>query len=285
MITSVVASLAVFGASAAASSLSVGKAHVVNKCTYDVYLCNVPASGGGYEQEDKTLSAGGTWDQEWTSLSNSNGWSIKLSKSEALENILQYEYTFHNDGIIWYDLSCVNGNPWDKNWEITSSTSSCNPKQQAYRYATDDAYGMQSCSQDASITVTLCSGEAADNSTSGSDGSDSDDSGSSSAAYPDGYTSVATSYSTPASTPSSIVVPTPTAYINWNNDDASSSLAAQTTPTTFATSTTAVVTEGPDGVTVTQVETAVVTNIVTAYAGRIKPRHEHHAHGHHAHAA
>lgn len=280
MLTSVVASLAVFGASAAASS--VGKAHVINMCSYDVYLCNVPSSGGGYEQEDKTLSSGATWEQEWTELSNTNGWSIKLSKSEALENILQYEYTFHNDGTIWYDLSCVNGNPWDANWEITSSTSNCNPKQQAYRYATDDAYGMQSCPQDASITVTLCSGEAADNSTSGSDGSDSDASSSSDAAYPDGYTTATTSYSTPESTPSIVA---PTAYYNWNNADMSASEAAQTTPTTFATSTTAVVTQDPEGVTVTEVETAIVTNIVTAYAGRIKPRHEHHAHGHHAHAA
>lgn len=285
MISSVVASLAVFGASAAASSLSVGSAHVINKCTYDVYLCNVPASGGGQQQEDKTLSAGATWDQEWTSLTNANGWSIKLSKSEALENILQYEYTFHNDGTIWYDLSCVNGNPWDGNWEITSSTDNCNPKQQAYRYATDDAYGMQSCPQDASITVTLCSGEAADNSTSSGSDSGSDDSGSSSAESPAAYTTAAspTPYSAPESTPSAAL---PSVYINWNNDDASSSEAvAQTTPTTFATSTTAVVTKGPDGVTVTEVETAIVTNIVTAYAGRIKPRHEHHAHGHHAHAA
>lgn len=278
MITSVVASLAVFGASAAASSLSVGKAHVINQCSYDVYLCNVPSSGGGYEQEDKTLSSGATWVQEWTELTNSNGWSIKLSKSEALENILQYEYTFHNDGTIWYDLSCVNGNPWDANWEITSSTSNCNPKQQAYRYATDDAYGMQSCPQDASITVTLCSGEAADNSTSGSDGSDSESSSSSSSAA----APAATSYSTPASTPSIVA---PTAYYNWNNADAVASEAAYTTPTTFATSTTAVVTKAPEGVIVTEVETAIVTNIVTAYAGRIKPRHEHHAHGHHAHAA
>lgn len=275
MLSSVVASLALVGAT---SALSVGSAHVINKCSYDVYLCNVPSSGGGYQESDKTLSSGGTWDQEWTELSNSNGWSIKLSKTDALENILQYEYTFHNDGTIWYDLSCVNGNPWDGNWEITSSTSNCNPKQQAYRYATDDAYGMQACPQDASITVTLCSGEAADNSTSsGSDsGSDSGSASSSdSGSYPDGYTSVSSSYSTPASTPSIVA---PTAYYNWNNADMSASEAAAT-PTTFATSTTAVVTSAPDGVIVTEVETAVVTDIVTAY-GRVKPRHQHHPHGH-----
>ncbi|KAH0021838.1 hypothetical protein KCU78_g5982, partial [Aureobasidium melanogenum] len=83
----------------------------------------------------------------------------KLSNSSSLSNILQYEYTFQNDGTIWYDLSEVNGNPWDGDWEITSNTASCTPKQQAYRYATDDAYGMQACPFDATITVTLCSGD------------------------------------------------------------------------------------------------------------------------------
>jgi len=144
---------------AAAAADSVGKAVVVNKCNYDVTLVNVPSANGGYSEIDKTLSPYDTYTQSWTSLSNGNGWSIKLSNSTSLDNILQYEYTFQNDGTIWYDLSEVNGNPWDGNWEITADSASCTPKQQAYRYATDDAYGMQACPAEAVITVTLCSGD------------------------------------------------------------------------------------------------------------------------------
>ncbi|KAH0365701.1 hypothetical protein KCU65_g5950, partial [Aureobasidium melanogenum] len=144
---------------AAAAAQSVGSAVVVNKCSYDVTLANVPSADGGYSEIDKTLSPSDSYTQQWTELSNGNGWSIKLSNSSSLNNILQYEYTFQNDGTIWYDLSEVNGNPWDGDWEITSNTASCTPKQQAYRYATDDAYGMQACPSDATITVTLCSGD------------------------------------------------------------------------------------------------------------------------------
>lgn len=156
---------AIFASAAlvAGAVAQIGNAIVVNSCDYDVYLFNTPSANGGYSEIDKVLSPNGQYEQEWTELTNGNGWSIKLSNSTSLANILQYEYTFHDDGTIWYDLSEVNGNPWDGNWEITSSdTSICSPKQQAYRYATDDAYGMQACPQAASITVTLCSGDSSD---------------------------------------------------------------------------------------------------------------------------
>jgi len=159
MKNTIIASLALV---AGAAANSVGKAIVINKCNYDVYLFNTPAAGGGYSEVDKVLSTNDKYHQEYTQLSNGNGWSLKLSNSTNLDEILQYEYTFHNDGTIWYDLSEVNGNPWDGNWEITADSSLCVPRQAAYRYATDDAYGMQSCPQDSTITVTLCSGESQD---------------------------------------------------------------------------------------------------------------------------
>lgn len=146
---------------AASAAAQIGSAVVVNSCSYDVYLFNTPAAGGGYSEIDKVLSTGESYTQEWTELTNTDGWSIKLSPSTNLVNIMQYEYTFHDDGTIWFDLSDVNGNPWDGNWEITSSdTSICSPKDVAYRYSTDDAYGMQSCPQAATLTVTLCSGDS-----------------------------------------------------------------------------------------------------------------------------
>lgn len=202
MVNSIIASMALFGASVSA----VGSAIVVNKCSYDVYTCVTPAQGGGQQQQDVTLAPGGTWNQEWTSLTNGAGWSIKFSHDEGSfgENILQYEYTYQNAATIWYDLSCVNGNPWDGNWMITSSTADCNPKQQAYRYATDDAYGMQSCNADASITVTLCSGEDNPN--------NSSESGDSEAAA---AVSSAPAYSAPAAFPTTLstVVSAPPAVV------------------------------------------------------------------------
>lgn len=250
MVNTVVASLALFGASVSA----LGSAHVVNKCSYDVYSCIVPASGGGQQQKDLTLAPGESWDQEWTSLTNGAGWSIKFSHDEGSfgSNILQYEYTYQNDGTIWYDLSCVDGNPWDGNWEITSSTDDCNPKQQAYRFATDDAYGMQSCNADASITVTLCSGE------------DNDVSNSTAPAA----SSAAPAYSAPAAVSSAPAYQAPTTLVKVVSSAAPTvdPYAVTITKTVVAYQTADVV-MGDDGV-----------PHVAGYK-----RHQHHPHGHQGH--
>lgn len=272
---SIIASVAIMATSALAQS--VGSAVVVNACSYDVYLCNVPAADGGYTEIDQTLSPNDTYSQQFTELTNSDGWSLKLSKTTELDTIMQYEYTFHNDGIIWYDLSDVNGNPWDGDWEITASSASgtCTPKQQAYRYATDDAYGMQACPQDSVITVTLCSGE------------DTDDSAA--ASVSSSVAAVSSSVATETST-SVFTTPTssaPAAYTSATSTESSYSDAATASLTTFATSTYAstssVVTTAPDGVTVTDVATAVVTDVVTQtywHGHQWSARHEHRRHGH-----
>jgi hypothetical protein len=157
MISNIIAATALLASAPLANAL--GNAIVKNACKYEVKMCNVPASGGGYQQIDKMLQPNETYTQQYTELSNGNGWAIKLSDDENLDHILQYEYTVHNDGMLWYDLSQVDGNPWYGNWQITTNSKNCKPKQQAYRYANDDAYGMQSCPDDADIIVTLCSGE------------------------------------------------------------------------------------------------------------------------------
>lgn len=254
MVNAAISSIALFTASAYA----LGRAHVVNKCSYDVYMCETPASGGGYQTVDKTLQPGDEWDQQYTSLSNGAGWSIKLSKNEGAfgSNILQYEYTYQNDNMIWYDLSCVDGNPWDGNWEITSNTDSCSPRQAAYRFATDDAYGMQSCASDASITVTLCSGEAGEDSDASSYSPSSEEA---SAVAPATYA--------PASTASAAWSP----VYNFDGDSPSA--------TTFATQTTVAPTyAGGEAVTITEIVTEMAT--ATAYA----KRHQHHPRGAHQHA-
>lgn len=291
-----VASVALLATSA--SAMSVGSAVVVNKCNYEVYLCNVPAADGGYSEIDKTLQPNDTYSQHWTQLSNGNGWSLKLSKDNSLGNIMQYEYTFHNDGTIWYDLSDVNGNPWDGNWEVTAANAAntCEPKQQAYRYATDDAYGMQACTQDSEITVTLCSGESQDDAGAAS-ASSSVAAATSSAAI--SASSSSTSISS-APTQHTFVAVTTADSTTTSATSSSSSTRSSTrsstsvyvpsttvSPTTFATST-AQTTVAPNGVTVTQVATAVVTDVVTVTRhthwnrNDAAKRHEHHRRQGHA---
>jgi len=270
--TAIVASAALMATSALAQS--VGSAVVVNACEYPVYLYNTPAADGGYEAIDQQLEAnGGQYSQQFTELSNGCGWSLKLSPNTSLSNIMQYEYTYQGNDIIWFDLSDVNGNPWNSDWEVTAD-GNCDPKDQAYRYSTDDAYGMQACNSNSTITVTLCSGESQNNGAASSASvsvaaatSTEAPATTSVASTPSfvatGYTDIAVSVSTTpssapaASTPSSeVAVPT-------------------TSPTTFATLTTAVTT-AQGGVTITQVDTAIVTDIVTATAWHHWQRHEHH---------
>lgn len=280
MRTSVIASSALMAATASAQ----GSAKVVNGCSYDVYMCNTPAEGGGYEAIDKVLSPGDSYSQGWLELTNGNGWSIKLAKTPSYQtNLMQYEYTYHNDGIIWYDLSEVDGNPWDGDWMITAS-SGCNPKQQAYRFSTDDAYGMQSCPADSQITVTLCSGEdSSDSEVSSAVGS----AGTSVSAA--GYTASTPSSTTPAAAQTTTAPaqpppsPTPSTkttattggwdghHWSFNNKGLAANAQASPSPTTLVTSAVSVANVDGYDVTVTDVATEIVTAYVTA-----AKRHEHH---------
>jgi len=249
-------------AASAVEGLGVGNAVVVNGCDYEVYMANTPSDDGVHTTQSMTMQPNATYSQTWTQLDNGAGWSIKLSQSATdwTDNIMQYEYTFQNDGIIWYDLSDVNGNPWNADWEITatSPSSTCSPLQQAYRYATDDAYGMQACPQDSVITVTLCSGD--DDGAAGS--------ASSSVAAETSSTAAASSYSEASSTVAASTTAMPTTAASTT---AESSVTQETsTPaetTTFATSTTATtsaVTTDSAGATTTEVATAIVTDVVTS---------------------
>lgn len=261
MINALIASAALLAGTALAGA---GSAIVINQCDYDVYLANTPAAGGGASAVSQTLSTGGSYSQVYTELTNGDGWSLKLSKTAGAfgSNIMQYEYTYHNDGTIWFDLSDVNGNPWNGNWEITADNG-CTPKQTAYQYSTDDAYGMQACNDDASVTVTLCSGN-------------SGGSGASPAA------SAPSTVSTPSVAPVESRAPWtggPPAEKVGTNENGAAEVPADSAPTpspsTFATSTTSY------GTTVTNVQYEVVTQYVTATSVPSK-RHEHHPrHAHH----
>ena len=242
-----------------------GSATVINQCSYDVHLSNTPSAGGGYSAIDQTLSSGGSYSQVYTQLSNGNGWSIKLSQSDNFgSNIMQYEYTYHDDGTIWYDLSEVDGNPWDGNWEITASAG-CTPRQAAYRFSTDDAYGMQACADTASITVTLCSG--------------------SSGGAPSGYspspseTAAPTSEAPAPTTETSAPTTTKTkkSHHTWGINRVAESPDGDVGHAKAAPTPTAEDTWDGPAVTVTNLAFQTVTQIVTATAQPHK-RHVHHPH-------
>ena len=248
MFTTLLASAALLASTALAQGA--GSAVVVNQCSYPVSLTNVPASGGGQSQiGPNTLSTGGSYSQPWTQLSNGQGWSIKLTK-DGEGTVLQYEYTFNNDGTIWYDLSAVNGDPFSGDWAF-SATGDCSPRDAAYQYATDDAYGEQSCPADSTITVTLCPGGGGD-------------------VTPSQGASPTSAAVTSAVQTSSAYTPTSSVY------SATTSLAVDnfgkdTKPTTFATL---------FAKTTTHVHTKVVTQYVTVSPSpvaryRHAERHEH----------
>jgi len=259
MVNAIIASVALMASTALAQS--VGSAVVINKCSGDVDLCAVPASGGGYDSITKTLAFNDQFIQTWTELTNGDGWSLKLNPSNGTaSNIMQYEYTFHNDGIIWYDLSDVNGNPWNGDWEITSDSGDCTPRQAAYAYATDDAYGMQACAQNATITVTLCSGDEANAgaaaSASSSVAAESSTAVAASTVAVSSYAAVVTTSSAEASTSSSAPTTVSTSAV------VVSPTSTEVSSTTFATSTSTSI-SSVSGTTVGVVETVYYTDVQT----------------------
>lgn len=272
----------------ASSALAQGTAHVVNACKYEVHLCNTPAEFGGFSQIDKVLQPGDSYSQQWTQLTNDQGWSIKLAKTPSYQtDLMQYEYTFHNDGTIWYDLSEVDGNPWDGNWMITASKG-CNPKQQAYRYSTDDAYGMQACPDTASITVTLCSGESQEDGAASSASAELSSKVASSEVAPAPSSYAASSPASPSE-----AAPETTTTGGWTGDwnhgyrtngngFVEKAAAVTPSPTTLVTSSVSVSDAGDYDVTVTD----IVTEVATAYVTAPAKRHEHHPrHPHQRHEA
>jgi hypothetical protein len=294
---SAIIALTALAASVSASSL--GSAIVINKCSDDVWLWNTPSDDGVHTAVNKVLSSGDSYSQQYTELENKMGWSLKLSNTSSQDNVMQYEYTYLGDGVIWYDMSNVNGNPWSGNWAFSSDDSSCKPTHCAYQYSTDDQGGMQSdCDSSASITVTLCAfADASDGSVAGTDddeawmsavcedgGSYTDTStGGVATVYP---TSQATSSSAPSTTSSSSAAASTSSADGWNggpisypnkNVESTSSASSSPTPTTFSTST---VTPAPSSSTGTFViETAVV--YTTVYISNPSKRDVHH-HQHHA---
>ncbi|KAF2154100.1 hypothetical protein K461DRAFT_122134 [Myriangium duriaei CBS 260.36] len=255
-------------ASATLQTCTTGGAKIINYCSQEVPMKNIPAMGpssieNGVE-EDKNLAANGKGDNQYF-----NDWAHPM----------QFEYTWTGDNQIWYDMSLVDGNNTDGS-PITYpsfgfSTGSGALKTNAYAYSTDDKKGMQiPVGLSTTVTLLLCP-----------------ESSSAAAAAPTAATTTTAAAATtttttttaaptttsvaPAYTPSSTTTTTlATSAINKNA--VSSTPAVLATPTSSATSS-----DDVEIVTKYEYETAIVTAVVTETAHAKARRHEHrHPHGH-----
>jgi len=146
----------------ASTVLSVGTAHVVNNCDFDVYYASVAQNTFPLMAK---LPAGGF--SEVYSLPGV-GVSIKLAKSAA-ENPTQFEFTWA-DGKINYDISNINGNPFEEygtslvpsmagdsgypSCQAVSCPAGVSPCTAAYNQP-DDTKTMV-CDQASDLVMTLC---------------------------------------------------------------------------------------------------------------------------------
>jgi len=108
-----------------------------------------------------TRTCGDSYSHTYETAPNGGGWSIKLAPGindvdDPEKPIMQWEYTFLNDGEIWYDLSGVDGSPYGDDWEISNDNPTCAVEQKQYLHPTDDTKMQGSCQDSTSIKVTLC---------------------------------------------------------------------------------------------------------------------------------
>lgn len=149
---------AIMGFLTASTVASAGSALVHNLCEYEIYMCNTPSTGGDYDEIRKTIQPGETYNQQWTILSTLQGLSIKLAPSAAKLQIqpMQYEYTYAGSATIWYDISNVNGDPFEGNWVMNSTNPSCKPRHMSYWESFDDQTSMQECNAQSDIALYIC---------------------------------------------------------------------------------------------------------------------------------
>ena len=106
---------------------STGRATVLNKCNFPVFLYACSQHPAGCTKESKLAANGGTYAETYLGASTA-GRSIKIGTTSGETNkpILQFEYTNTGSGSVYYDLSEVNGNPFGRyGFTLTSSNSAC----------------------------------------------------------------------------------------------------------------------------------------------------------------
>ncbi|KAJ9607771.1 hypothetical protein H2200_007849 [Cladophialophora chaetospira] len=154
---------------ASASSVSaVGTATVVNNCGFPVYYASVGGSSNPGMQELQ-----GSYSQSYSQ--QGVGVSIKLSPEDSTGGpISQFEFTWAN-GKISYDISNINGNPFSNggmslvpSMQNDPNNPTCVPVNCpagdavcSAAYNQPDDVRTMVCSEQSSLTLTLCPGGSA----------------------------------------------------------------------------------------------------------------------------
>lgn len=283
---SLIALMAVAAPMASAiQTASVGGAKIVNHCSSDFSLTNVPAyAPSSPKQVSATLAANNvgedsTYFTPWISLDVAGGWSMKLPNPDDTANIAQFEYTWTGDDQVWTDMSFVFNDAQNfPDWEFTCSDGATFTKDY-YRNSTDDANGMQvPVPLSATVTLALCP------------------SGTAAATTAAATTAPVTTEATTTAAPTTAAAPTTTPTPTTTPSTTTKAQAPTTTPSTTlskaytpgnhvnASPATLAMVEGTDGDVeiVTEYATQVVTAVVTETAHAKRRRHEHrHPHGPH----
>ena len=151
-----------FGSLAAAAPLktrAVGKATVLNKCAFPVWISSVAGEVAG---PLRNTPPGSTYSEPYRKAANGGGISIKISHTESVSGVPveQMEYTVSdNPLLIFYDMSEIDGRPFADKMLLEPSAHT-NPEcvkvdsSNAYHFWNDVA--TKSCSLGTDLTLKLC---------------------------------------------------------------------------------------------------------------------------------
>ena len=141
----------------------VGTAFIANWCSFEVYVWSVANVTNNTINYLAPII--GEFSETYRTNPNGGGISLKISMTPVDSNITQFEYTYHiNDSNIFYDISNVNGYPFEE-WGLALSPSSpncssisCDPYvpvcADVYNQPSD--FATKNCDVSANLTLTLC---------------------------------------------------------------------------------------------------------------------------------
>ncbi|KAL8743401.1 MAG: hypothetical protein Q9190_004235 [Brigantiaea leucoxantha] len=108
---------------------ALGHAKVRNQCNFPVYLYVCGQHPAVCTQERKLAANSGAFSEQYSKINNGRSIKIGRRSGEVQKPILQFEYTHTDDGRVAYDVSDVNGNPFQsEGFTVTSSSSTCPTK-------------------------------------------------------------------------------------------------------------------------------------------------------------
>lgn len=103
-----------------------GDANVRNYCDFDVYLYVCGQDPAVCTPEYTLAAKTGTYSEEFSTPNNGRSIKMGTTAGEVSKPILQFEYTNDGTGLVYYDLSEVNGNPFGAyGFYLTSSSDKC----------------------------------------------------------------------------------------------------------------------------------------------------------------